>query len=48
MRNITISQEEYDELIRDRKWVEALEQAGIDNWEGYAYALEIYRDELED
>lgn len=39
---VTISKEEYESLLQDRKWLEALEGAGVDNWEGYDYAREIY------
>jgi len=29
--------------LRDRLlWIECLENAGIDNWEGYDYACELY------
>ena len=29
-------------------WVDALEAAGVDNWEGYDEALTIYRKYLQD
>lgn len=38
---ITISKKEYDSLIEDSEFLEALRQAGVDNWEGYSYAVEI-------
>lgn len=31
----------------DIKWLRALEAAGVDNWQGYSYAVEIYGDEEE-
>lgn len=37
---ITISKEEYNELIDDQNLLNALRSAGVDNWEGYDYALE--------
>jgi len=27
-------------------FLEALDQAGVDNWEGYDFAIDIYRDLL--
>jgi hypothetical protein len=41
---ITISKEEYDELVKDSDFLHALEQAGVDNWEGYSDAVDIYRE----
>jgi len=35
-----ISQQEYDLLIQSYKKLCALETAGVDNWEGYAIAIE--------
>lgn len=42
---ITISKEEYESLLEDRKWLQCFENAGIDNWQGYDYARELYRAE---
>lgn len=37
--------EEYIEDSEDgREWLNALESAGVDNWEGYGFALEILRE----
>lgn len=42
---VTISQDEYDSLYRDSAVLNALEIAGVDNWEGYDYAMEsLYGD----
>jgi hypothetical protein len=41
MEEITISKEEYDDLIRDQTWLRALEAAGVDNWEGVDYAHDL-------
>lgn len=38
---VTISKEEYEELKKDQKFLEALRAAGVDNWEGYDYAFDI-------
>ena len=40
----TITEEEYEELIENSQFLEALEIAGVDNWDGYDEAREIYRD----
>lgn len=40
---VTLSSEEYESLLQDRKTLYALHAAGVDNWEGYEMAL----DELE-
>jgi len=39
--NITISKEEYEELLKDQKLLQCLQGAGVDNWEGYDYAIEM-------
>jgi len=41
---VTITKEEYDELIESRDWENALEIAGVDNWEGYDFARDVYND----
>jgi hypothetical protein len=43
MLNIEISQENYDQLIEDSLMLAALMEAGVNNWEGYELAKEIYR-----
>jgi len=40
MEMISISQEKYDQLIEDQKLLQALQAAGVDNWEGYEMARE--------
>ena len=39
---VTISLKEYDQLLNDSDWLAALEDAGVDNWEGFEHAQEIY------
>jgi hypothetical protein len=39
-----ISDEEYQEFRQAEDWVNALEIAGVDNWEGYDYARELYQE----
>jgi PHD/YefM family antitoxin component YafN of YafNO toxin-antitoxin module len=38
---VTISKEEYESLLEDSNKLLALEGAGVDNWEGYGYAIEL-------
>jgi len=44
MSTVTISQEEYDELLERSMWLDALECAGVDNWEGHDIALELFHE----
>lgn len=37
---ITITKDEYDSLCRSSAFLERLEAAGVDNWDGYSYAFE--------
>jgi len=39
---IEITKKEYESLLEDRKWLYALEAAGVDNWEGYDIAKDYY------
>lgn len=41
---ITIKKSEYDDLIENSKKLEALEDCGVDSWEGYDEALEYLED----
>lgn len=41
---ISISLEEYEELKREQVFLECLREAGVDNWNGYEYAVELYRE----
>ena len=41
---VTISLEEYNDLLDDKIFLLALQNAGVDNWSGYDYAKEIYQD----
>ena len=42
---IKITKKEYELLLEDRKWLRALEAAGVDNWEGYDIAKDYYNEE---
>lgn len=48
MINLQLTEEELEEIRKDRLKLRALEAAGVDNWEGYDYAMEIYKELLED
>ena len=41
---VTISADQYEQLLEDSSWLSALRGAGVDNWEGYDYAMEILRE----
>ena len=38
---VTISKKEYEQLQKDQRFLECLRGAGVDNWEGYDYAIEL-------
>ena len=38
---ITISKVQYEYLLERDNWLNCLECAGVDNWEGYCYAIDI-------
>jgi hypothetical protein len=42
---VTISKKEYESLKEDARWLQCLEGAGVDNWEGYDYARELLNEE---
>lgn len=44
---VTITQKEYDELLDRQAKLNALENGGVDNWDGYDWAMENYRAETE-
>lgn len=41
---ITISVEEYEDLLDKKRWLDYLEGCGVDCWEGYDYAREMYQE----
>jgi len=45
---VTISKSEYESLLEDSLWLSALEAAGVDNWQGYDSAREIYEEMQEE
>lgn len=42
--NITISKKEYESLLEDQKLLQCLQDAGVDNWSGYDYAIEMMKE----
>lgn len=47
MSFISIPIEEYKKLLDDSEFLGALRAAGVDNWDGYDYALELMDDDEE-
>ena len=41
---ITISKKEYESLLEDQKLLQCLQDAGVDNWSGYDYAIEMMKE----
>ena len=39
---ITITIKLYNEMNERLTWLECLEGAGVDNWDGFAYAQDLY------
>ena len=39
---VTISMKEYDSLLDDAFLLQCLRNAGVDNWEGYHYAMQEF------
>ena len=39
---VTITKAEYNRLLDNEFWLECLDGAGVDNWEGYEEAQELY------
>lgn len=42
---VTITKKEYDRLLASEKWLQCLNAAGVDNWEGYSEAASMQDDE---
>ena len=41
VETVTISKKKYNQLLENSNWLECLESAGVDNWEGWDYAVDI-------
>ena len=42
VETVIITKKEYDSLKEDRDWRTCVENAGVDNWSGYEYAMEEF------
>lgn len=42
---VTITEREYESLLEDSKWLRALENAGVDNWDGVDFARELLEED---
>lgn len=45
---ITVTLKEYKQLKEDSDWLQCLEAAGVDNWSGMEYAIQLRRENEED
>jgi hypothetical protein len=45
---ITIGVSEYMVLLKDQSFLNCLKNAGVDNWDGYEYALELLEEDEDD
>ncbi len=43
---VVIRIDEYQSLLEDRMWLNALRDAGVDNWRGIEFASELFDKEL--
>lgn len=41
---VSIPLSEYEELKEAARWLSCLEAAGVDNWDGWSFALQIKRE----
>ena len=39
---VTISADQYEQLLEDSMWLSALRAAGVANWDGYNYAIKLF------
>lgn len=45
---VTITEAEYNQLLKDSDWLAYLEAAGVDNWEGFEIALAMRNEDQND
>lgn len=45
--NVLLTSREFEDMQARLRLLDALEEAGVDNWEGYSYARELMGDEDE-
>ena len=41
---VLIPKSEYESLLEDSRWLQCLEDAGVDNWQGYDYARDLWKE----
>jgi hypothetical protein len=41
---ITITKAEFDSMIEDIEWLTCLEDAGVDNWSGIEFAIQLHKE----
>lgn len=44
--DVVISSEQWQDLMEDIRFLAALQAAGVDNWEGYETACQLYNGEI--
>jgi hypothetical protein len=42
---VRISKEKYEQLLNDQALLECLQACGVDNWDGYGDAMEMFEEE---
>lgn len=47
MKTVTIPKAEYEKLLEDQFWLECLESAGVDSWDGYDEAIQLFKEDEE-
>ena len=45
---ITIPEDDYNDLLESQAFLDCLEACGVDNWDGYEYAVEMLNSESDD
>jgi len=45
---VTITKKHYNDLLEDSRQLQCLENAGVDNWDGYSYAMEEFHGDEEE
>lgn len=45
---VILTREEYNELLRGVDFLNCLRACGVDNWDGYDYAIEMFNNENPD
>jgi hypothetical protein len=42
VETVTVPKSRFEELERVERWLECLGEAGVDNWDGSDYAVQLY------